>query len=129
MKKFVYWAGVYYVAAGIFLFFPGLMRLLGIQNLPMSVAWNELTGIMVIFFGVALVLCSRDLKNRGSIVYWMGFSCLLGFLHLGWFGFFGGMGFMLGVFGLIDLLIGLGFIMGLPKALQTTHGKLFMDAA
>ena len=46
---------------------------------------------------------------------------------LGGFGYFGGVGVMVGVMGIVDLLIGIVYLAGLPKALDRTHVELLLD--
>ncbi len=52
---------------------------------------------------------------------------ILGFLLLAGFGFLGDLGILPGVFGIVALLIGLVYLIGLPKALNTTAGNLLLD--
>ncbi len=128
MKAFVFWTGIYNFVAGLSLFFPALHSFLGIA-VPESVVWGELIGMLVVLLGVILIVCSRNLQTRAPIVYWDGIGRIVVFVLLGWFGFFGGIGVMLGVFGLIDLAIGLVYIFGLPKTLGRGHGQLMWDRA
>lgn len=126
MATFVFWTGIYNIVVALPFFFPRFMRALGIQT-PASVFWTELIAFAVIYLGVALILCSRNLTARSPIVYWEGYLRIVAFLLLGWFGFWGGIGLLVGILGIIDLIIGLVYVFGLPATLNTTHGKLLLD--
>ncbi len=126
MAAFVFWTGIYNILVAIAFFFPAVLQTFGIQT-PSSVFWAELIAVIVIYLGIVLILCSRKLAARASIVYWEGYTRVAAFLLMGWFGFFGGIGLLVGVLGIVDLVFGLIYIFGLPSILNTTHGKLFLD--
>ena len=127
MAKFVFWTGIYDLVVGIGFFVPGLAPLLGIKQ-PESLFFVWSLALLVTYLGVLLVLCSRNLSRRGTLVYWEGILRVVGFLLLGWFGFFGGIGAMVGVMGVVDLLIGIVYLAALPKALGRTHAELLLDS-
>jgi len=126
MKKFVFWTGIYNVVAGISFLFPGIASLLGVK-LPESNFWVWFAAAAVIYLGIALVLCSRNLAARASLVYWEGILRVAAFFLFGGFGFLGDLGIGIGVLGIVDLLIGLVYLIGLPKALNTTAANLLLD--
>jgi len=128
MRAFVFWSGVYNLVFGMGLFFPALGRAVGIRQ-PDSVFFSELIALLVVFLGVLLILCSRNLAARASLVYWIGVLLVVAFIHQAWFGFFRAHGAMVGVSGLIDLAIGLGYLLGLPKSLGRSHSQLLCDRA
>ena len=128
MKKLVFWIGVYDLISGFTLFFPDLHAALGVTA-PQSIVLSELVALLLMWLGLALVLCSHNLAERGAIVYWSGVFRLMFFIHLTWFGFMAGYGVMLGVFGLVDLAIGLIILVGLPRAVGRTPGQLLLDKA
>ncbi len=68
MKYFVFWTGIYNVCLGVAFLFPAIPKSFGIAT-PESTFWLHLPATLVIFLGVLLVLCSRDLARRGSMVY------------------------------------------------------------
>jgi hypothetical protein len=126
VKKFVFWTGIYDLAVGIGFFFPGLARSLGVQQ-PASLFFSWSPALLTTFLGVVLILCSRNLPARGTVVYWEGILRIVGFFLLGWFGFIGGLGFAIGVMAIIDLAIGVTYLAGLPRALNMTHMDLLLD--
>jgi len=127
MHKFVFWTGVYNILLGLGFFIPAVPQLLGI-NSPASNFWLWLPATLVIYLGILLILCSNNLQARGSLVYWEGIFRIFAFLILAYFGFFSDVGFAAGLIGIIDLLIGLGYIIGLPKILNTSHSNLLRDS-
>ncbi len=126
MKKFVFWTGIYNILLGAGFLIPGFPALLGIQA-PDSNFWLWLPAVFAIFLGLFLILCSRNLNARGILVYWEGILRVFVFLLLAYFGFLGGLGIMLGIIGVIDLLIGVGYLVGLPRALHTSPANLLLD--
>ncbi len=126
MQRFVFWTGVYNIVLGAGILVPGFPDLLGIQTTD-SIFWLWLPAILVIYLGLLLILCSRNLQARATLVYWEGILRVLVFLLLAYFGFLGDLGIMLGIIGIIDLLIGLGYLVGLPRALNTSPASLLMD--
>ena len=126
MQKFVFWTGVYNIFLGAGFLTPSIPGFLGIQG-NSSIFWFLLPAVLVIYLGVLLILCSRNLNARGTLVYWEGILRVFAFLLLTYFGFWGGLGTMLGVIGIVDLLIGLGYLIGLPRALNTSHANLLLD--
>jgi len=125
MRKFVFWTGILNVVSGLG-FVSGAVSFLGIK-LPASGIWNWGLGAAIIYSGVVLVLCSRNLATRASLVYWEGFLRIVGFLLFVGFGFFGDFGIVTGILGIVELLIGLVYLIGLPKALNTTAANLLLD--
>ncbi len=126
MQKFVFWTGVYNIIIGGSFLIPGLTNLLNIQA-PQVALWLYLPAILVIYLGILLIFCSRRLPERASLVFWEGIARIAVFVPLAWFGFFTDLGFMVGVIGVIDLLIGLGYIIGLPRALHVPARSLLLD--
>lgn len=126
MQKFVFWTGVYNLIVGSVFLIPGSTNLVGIQA-PEVMLWLWLPAILVIYLGILLIFCSRRLPERASLVFWEGIARIAVFVPLAWFGFFTDLGFMVGVIGVIDLLIGLGYILGLPRALHIPAIDLLLD--
>lgn len=126
MQKFVFWTGVYNIVAGVTLLFPGLPVFIGVR-LPENIFWLWLPVSLVIYLGVMLILCSRDLQARACLVYWEGILRIVAFVLLAYFGFIKDSGIMLGIIGAGDLVIGLIYLFGLTKTLQLTHLSIMLD--
>jgi hypothetical protein len=45
------------------------------------------------------------------------------------FGFFAGYGILTGILGILELIIGLIYLLGMPKSLNRSAADLFMDRA
>lgn len=128
MQKFVFWTGIYNILLGVGFLIPSIPSLSGIQGTS-SLFWLWLPAVLVIYLGILLILCSRDLNTRGTLVYWEGILRIFAFFLLTYFGFLGGLGIMLGIIGIVDLLIGLGYLIGLPRTLNKSHANLLLDKA
>ena len=126
MQKFIFWTGVYNIIAGFTFLFPDFASRLGV-TLPASNVWVWTVAIAIIYLGVALILCSRDLNNRATFVYWEGLLRLTAFFLFTGFGFFGDLGTIMGILGIGDLVIGLVYLIGLPKALHASPTDLLFD--
>jgi len=127
MKRFVFWTGIYNLGASAVLLVPGALAMNGLPE-PASRAWAMLPGLMLVFLGIMLILCSRDLARRGALVFWEGLLRLAVFVLLAGYGLFGGFGPMAVVIGSIDLVVGLIYVVGLPRALGRSAWDLLRDA-
>ncbi len=67
------------------------------------------------------------MPNTASLVYWEGILDIAGFFFFAGFGFLGDLGIIPGVFGIVGLLIGLVYLIGLPKTLNITAANLLLD--
>jgi hypothetical protein len=126
MRGFVFWTGIYNIIAGISFLVPGIVPLLGIR-LPESNFWVWTVAVSVIYLGVALVLSSRRLAERATVVYWEGILRIVAFLLFGGYGFFGDLGIVAGILGVLDLVIGLVYLIGLPRTLGESAMDLLLD--
>ena len=126
MKKFVFWTGVYNIVLGLGFLVPPLVDLLQVPA-PEAGFWVRLPAIIVTYLGVLLVICSRKLRERASIVFWEGILRIVLFLLLAGYGFFGGLGIAMALVGVVDLAIGLVYVFGLPRSLDVKSGDLLMD--
>lgn len=126
MRGFVFWTGIYNIVSGISFLVPGIVPLLGIRP-PESSFWVWTVAAAVIYLGVALVLCSRRLAERASVVYWEGILRVAASLLFGGYGFFGDLGIVAGILGVLDLVIGLVYLFALPGALGTSAMDLLLD--
>jgi hypothetical protein len=127
MKKFVFWTGVYNIVLGLGFLVPPLVDLLQVPA-PEAGFWVRLPATIVIYLGVLLVICSRKLRERASIVFWEGILRIVLFFLLAGYGFFGGIGIAIALVGILDLAIGLVYIFGLPRSLDVKPGDLLMDS-
>jgi hypothetical protein len=127
MRNFVYWTGVYNIVLGLGFLFPPLVDFLQVPA-PESGLWVRLPATIVIFLGVMLIICSRNLRARGSIVYWEGILRIGLFLLLAGYGFFGGIGIAMAFVGIVDLIIGVGYVYGLPRSLNVSAMDLLKDS-
>lgn len=125
MRQFVFWSGVYNAGLALFLLFPPLYRALGL-NIPAPL-WGWLLAGFLGFTSAVLILSSRDLRRRASLVYWESLLRYAAALLLIPAGLFGGLGLIAVPLGLGDLAIGLVYMFGLPKELQLSHCALLCD--
>jgi hypothetical protein len=126
MKKFVFWTGIYNILLAVSSLIPATGKLMG-MTMPDSRYYLWLPGILIIYLGLMLILASRNLKRRGSLVFWEGILRLAGFVVATRYGFFGQFGTSLGIVGVIDLVVGLIYIIGLPRHLSCSTSDLLLD--
>ena len=125
MKPFIFWSGIYNVGLALTLLFPPIYRALGL-NIPAPL-WGWLLAGFLGFTSAALILSSRDLRNRAALVYWESLLRYIAALLLIPAGLFGDLGLIAVPLGLVDLSIGLVYMIGLPKELGVSHRDLFYD--
>jgi hypothetical protein len=125
MSRFVFRSGVYNAGLALVLIFPPVYRALGL-NIPAHF-WGWLVAGFLAYTGAALVLASRDLRRRASLVYWEALLRYVAALLLIPAGLFGDLGLVAVPLGLGDLCIGLVYMFGLPKDLGLTHRALPWD--
>jgi hypothetical protein len=126
IQKFVFWSGVYTISLGVSFFIPGYLAFFGFKT-PDAMYWTLNTGCFVTFVGVILIYCSRNLKERAGIVYANAVLRILGFFMLAGFGLFGELGKIAILAGIIDLAIGVTYLLGLPANQKKSHGDLLLD--
>ena len=125
MRRFVFWTGVYNVLSGITFIVPGSLKLLGI-NLP-GPGWPQIVGVLVVYLGIVLIICSRDLSARAPLVCWEGVARIMVFLLAVGYALFRDAGVVLALIGVLELLIGLFYLIGLPRTLRTSLADLLLD--
>jgi hypothetical protein len=113
------------VGLGLFLTFPPLYQALGL-NVPIPF-WGWLIGGFLAYTGAVLILSSRDLRRRASLVYWESILRYIAALLLIPAGLFGDLGMIAVPLGLGDLAIGLVYMFGLSKEYGVSHRSLFFD--
>ena len=85
-----------------------------------------LLGGFLAYTSVVLILSSRDLQRRASLVYWESFLRYSTALLVIPAGLFGDLGLLAVPMGLVDIIIGLVYMFGLTKELRVSHA-LFCD--
>ena len=124
VSQFVFWSGVYNAGLALFLLFPALHRLVGL-NVPPVLAWL-ISGFLA-FTSAVLILSSRDLPGRAAFVYWEALLRYVAALVLIPAGLLGDIGWIAAPLGLVDLAIGLVYMFGLPRELGLSHSNLLRD--
>jgi hypothetical protein len=125
MRRFVFWTGMSSLSVGLGLQFQGLAACLMPSAEPGMLL--HLSGLMAIFLGFMLMLCSRDLRRRGSLVIWEGILRVCLFGVMGSYGLFGAGGTRLAMAGFGDLIIGVVYFVWLPRHLQVSFMDLLLD--
>lgn len=125
MKKFVFWTGMISILAGFALQWPSLAPVLMPSAEPGMLL--HLFGAMAMFLGTMLIVCSRDLRNRGSLVVWEGVLRLGGFGVMAGYGLLGGGGPSVVAAGVFDLAVGLAYLVGIPRTVGIALSALLLD--
>ena len=125
MRKFVFWTGVANILAGAALQFPSVSMKF-IPSAP-TLMVTHLFGAIAFLTGAMLLLCSRDLKHRGTLVAWEGVLRLVGFAIMTGYGVLCGGGFPIALTGLLDGLIGVAYLYALPRHLAVSVTDLLLD--
>jgi len=126
MERFVRASGIYTIIIGLGFTSPRFLRLFGLSRPDAGLWWGLLAALMV-YIGIVLILCSRDLEERASLICWNAVLRIIAFLLLAGFGFWGGFGAMMGVLGIIELAIAVVYLVGVPKALGVPLTDLLLD--
>lgn len=87
----------------------------------------HLFGIMAVFIGITLVLCSSDLRRRGCVVLWETLLRIGGFCVMAGYGLFGGAGLPVAASGLFDLEVAVVYLVWLPRHLDVGFFDLLLD--
>jgi hypothetical protein len=125
MQKFTFWTGVYNAGLAIFLLFPPLYRVVGLNIC--NPVWGWLIAGFLAFCAAVLILASRNLRQRAVFVYYESLLRYIAALILVPAGLFGDVGLIAVPLGLGDLAIGLVYMLGLPKELSVSHRALLFD--
>jgi hypothetical protein len=116
MKSFVFWTGILDLLAGIGFQISHVSRYV-LPSEPAGLTMR-LFGMVTVFLGVMLVVCSRDLERYARLVAWEGLLRLCGFALFAGYGIFGTGGVNATACGVADLAIGVAYLIGLPQSLQ-----------
>ncbi len=118
---FVYGAGVYNLLLAVGMAMPAITRTLG-ANIA-DPALGQLIAGFLVFTAVIQMIGSRDLRTNGWAVFWEGILRWVAAALLIPYGFFGHLGLTAGVLGMGDFLIGLVYLIVLPRVV----GKRTID--
>ena len=121
----MFWTGALSVAAGAALQLPVLAAYLMPSAQPGMLL--RVFGLMAIFLGGMLILCSRDLRRRGTLVVWEGVLRLAGGAVMASYGLLGDGAIQVTVAGLADLTIGAIYLASLPRYLGVSLMDLLLD--
>lgn len=125
MSPFVFWSGVYNAGLALLLVFPSLYRALGLNICSPVFGW--LIAGFLAYTSVVLIFASRDLVQRGALVYWEALLRYFAAILLIPAGLFGDIGPIAAFMGLCDFAIGLVYAFGLTKELGVSHTALLFD--
>jgi hypothetical protein len=127
MRWLVRAAGIYNVSALVAFLTPGVLPALGVA-VPASPLWTWLPSLLALFGGIVMVKSSYDLERYASFPYYNGLiRCVFAAVAFA-MRFDLRSGKFIGLLALGDLVLGLGCILGLPRALGRTHIQLLTDA-
>jgi len=124
LRTLVLLSGVWNLSLGVCIAVPRVAPRLGITT-P-HVFWTlMLVGVLWVT-GVVLVLASRDLRHRASIVYWEGLSRVVAAIVLLTIGHdvLGPGAWLIGV---TDIAWAIVYAVGLPRAVGASHLQLLLD--
>lgn len=125
MKRFVFWTGMISVLAGASLQSPTIAAQMMPTERPGMLL--HVFGLMAIFLGTMLILCSRDLLHRAPLVMWEGVLRLGGFTVMTGYGLWGGGGPSMVLSGVFDLVIGIVYLTALPRHVGRSAINLLLD--
>ncbi len=125
MKTFVFWTGLFSVLAGVGLQFSVVASTLMPTEQPGMLL--HLFGLIAVFLGIMLILSARDLAHRAPLVMWEGILRIGGFLVMTAFGIWGGGGTLMIGSGVFDLVVGVAYLVFLPRYLRTSAYDLLLD--
>jgi hypothetical protein len=126
MSVFVFLTALYSIYAGI----RGNIRVFTSRDMPPAQAMMASTfGCMAVFIGVLLILCARDLEDRGSIVMWEGVLRLVAGSVMLHFTLQDTSGSMSRSRPFVDLIVGVIYVVALPLVLQVSPVALLIDQA
>jgi len=125
MKTFIFATGVFNILFGI-LVQSGFGVATTLPEASPGMV-THLFGAAAAFFGVILVLSSRDLERRGALVAWEGVLRLVGFIVMTYYALYAGYGIRPLLLGATDGVIGLAYLYFLPRYLGVSLRELLID--
>ena len=127
MRAFVRAAALYNGAGIVVMLTPGGLGLVGV-TVPYSPFWVWLGALMGLFATMALWISSRDLEKYGTFPYWNGIVRMTFVVATFALDFGATMGFFAVALALGDVVLSLGCIFGLPRAVGRSHWELLTGA-
>ena len=127
MKTFVRIAALYNLSGILLMLTPGGLPAVGVDQ-PYSPFWVWLPGLLGVFPTVVLWLSSSDLQKFGAFAYWNGIVRLAFVVATFVLDFAATMGPFAVVLALGDLVLAIGCLVGLPRALGRSHWALLTNA-
>ncbi len=112
MRAFIFWTGIVNLVVGAAVQSTALAVLVLPSEQPGMMV--QLFGAIVMFLGVMLVIRTREVKRRGSLVIWDGVPRI-------------GLGVLMVGTGVLDFTVGLIYLVGLPRYLQVSVYDLLLD--
>jgi hypothetical protein len=125
MSRFIFWSGAYNAGLAMLLLCPPAYRALGLNIC--SPVWGWLIAGFLAFTSAVLILCSRRVRHRASLVYWEALLRYAAALVLVPAALLSDVGLIAALLGLGDLAIGLVYMFGLRKELGISHQALLFD--
>ena len=124
LQNIVLFGAIYNFLLGLGLFTPLVLQLLGLN--VTDTALGYIIGILLFYTAVVQFAASKSLQQYMPLVFWEGILRWAAAILLVIYGFFGHLGFMAGVLGIIDFIIGCLFILYIPQKLSLKAQDLFL---
>ncbi|WAS91671.1 hypothetical protein [Nannocystis punicea] len=125
MKKLVRICALFNASMILAFLVPGVLPLLGIAA-PPSPFWLWLPSLLALFSVLVLWLSAEDLRRYGTFPYWSGLSRLAFFALTFALDFPATAGQIVALIALVDLVLGLACVLGLPRATGRTPLQLLL---
>ncbi|MFY0534640.1 hypothetical protein [Nannocystis pusilla] len=104
---------------------PGFLPLLGIVP-PPSPFWLWLPSLLAMFSALVLWLSATDLRRYGTFPYWSGWSRISFFFLAFSLDFPATAGRIVALIAVVDIVLGLACVLGLPRATGRTPLQLLI---
>lgn len=126
MNAFILMTGIFNVLFGLAVQFASGVAIVLPKDSPGMT--THLFGITAAFLGCVLILSSRDLKRFGVIVAAEGILRVFGFTVMAYYAVFGGYETFTLLLACADGLLGIAYLVLIPRHLNVTLVQLFRDA-
>lgn len=122
LQSFVKYAGLYNLALAIGLLVPVIIRKMGLNVSDQVLA--DVIGVLLLYTAAVQYFASFDLRKYAWIIFWEGLLRWSASGLLIYFGTFGNIGLSAAGLGVIDLIIGIVYVVILPKSLGLQRSSL-----